>query len=616
LRCPWLWPVWKWCGLLEIPSTSLASSNIILMNDTHTKEEMHEMLESVLAERGISQRRTKIGRNIICRVGSPTDVNDLLRVGAHRAAAIMVMMSKEDQVEEDESEGTIHNGATLRATLALRHVIFKHPYATDAKGHAQPHPDLRIVLQMSHPSDYVEAACFTHEDGRRVIFPIDLSRFANSLMFNCAAQPGLSAILLDMLDFEGNAIRRRKAKNLRSGPRNKLGDCIGQKFGEMRKQFSAAAMIGIVRPGLPEHEQQPNGFGLCPDMDIVIQPEDLLVFVGPRPSPVCSPQMHACFGEYQAEAARLAGLHPDIEINRAKHGLTNSKRKRTLLVCGWRPVWETYPNRLGARIKEITSQRLPGSMIIFCNQVETDDFGGIMAAIGVVPAPGEPNVYDMQAPFAGIKIKHVKGDAAKPGLLLPVITEHTIDGCIVLGTQANFKLAGHHRDTRVLNVILLLRKLWLEKDELAPMHVVGENTVDITAKLALAPHRFGKGKMIAGELRMEHEPDFVNNMAVEARSLVQTLAYPHIESARAELFDDAETSTGLINVDACEYVPLNVPMKFGVVRTTVLRARGERSMCLGVLWGNGAVDLLPPHDRIVAFTKDDRLVLLRRVIKA
>jgi hypothetical protein len=61
---------------------------------------------------------------------------------------------------------------------------------------------------------------------------------------------------------------------------------------------------------------------------------------------------------------------------------------------------------------------------------------------------------------------------------------------------------------------------------------------------------------------------------------------------------------------------LSVPMKFGVVRTTVLRARGERSMCLGVLWGNGAVDLLPPHDRIVAFTKDDRLVLLRRVIKA
>ena len=116
------------------------------------------------------------------------------------------------------------------------------------------------------------------------------------------------------------------------------------------------------------------------------------------------------------------------------------------------------------------------------------------------------------------------------------------------------------------------------------------------------------------DVRLEHEPDFVNNMAVEARSLVQTLAYPHIDSARSELFDDADTSSGLINVDACEYIPLGVQMKFGVVRATVLRAAGERSMCLGVVWGNGAVDLLPPHDRVVAFTTEDRLVLLRRVI--
>ena len=35
---------------------------------------------------------------------------------------------------------------------------------------------------------------------------MDLTKFANALMFNCAAQPGLSAILLDLLDFEGPAI--------------------------------------------------------------------------------------------------------------------------------------------------------------------------------------------------------------------------------------------------------------------------------------------------------------------------------------------------------------------------------------------------------------------------
>jgi hypothetical protein len=104
-------------------------------------------------------------------------------------------------------------------------------------------------------------------------------------------------------------------------------------------------------------------------------------------------------------------------------------------------------------------------------------------------------------------------------------------------------------------------------------------------------------------------------MAVNARALVQTLAYPHIESARSELFDERETSGGLINVDAREYVPLNVSMKFGVVRTIVLRAVGERSMCLGVVWGSGAVELLPKHDSTVRFTDDDRLVLLRKVVK-
>ena len=607
---PRLLPLFRLLMIVDPPSTSVAASNIVIMTDQHDKSEMHEMLENVLAERGINPRRTRIGRDIICRVGSPTDVSDLLRVGAHRAAAILVMMSEKDQVEEDESEGTIQNGATLRTSLALRYVIFTNPYATK-NGRAMPHPDLRIVLQMSHPSDYVDAACFAHADGRQVIFPVDLSKFSNSLMFNCAAQPGLSAILLDMLDFEGVAIRRRKAKNIRSGPFNAMGACVGQTFGEMRKQFSAAAFIGIVRPGMEEEEALERGFGLCPDMNIKIQREDLLIFVGPRPTPRCSMRMAHAFAGYVEKAAKLMKAHPDIEANRAKHGLTNSKRKRTLLVCGWRPVWQQYPARLGSRIKEITSQRLPGSAIIFVNKVPDEAFAKLMAAIGA--SKKGAGSYDVAG---GVSVKHVVGDAAQMAVLKPVIDENQIDGCIVLGTQANFRLAGKYRDTRVLNVILLLRKLCHDKKDAPPMHVVGENTEDLTAKLALAPHRSGeRAKLVSGERRLQFEPDFVNNMAVNARALVQTLAYPHIEQARSELFDERETSSGLINVDAREYVPLNVSMTFGVVRAIVLRAVGERSMCLGVVWGSGAVELLPNHDSTVRFTDDDRLVLLRKVVK-
>lgn len=38
-------------------------------------------------------------------------------------------------------------------------------------------------------------------------------------------------------------------------------------------------------------------------------------------------------------------------------------------------------------------------------------------------------------------------------------------------------------------------------------------------------------------------------------------------------------------------------------------------MCLDVVWGSGAVELLPNHDTVMQFTDDDRLVLLRKVVK-
>jgi hypothetical protein len=44
---------------------------------------MHELLERALAERGIDSNRTRIGQNVICRVGDPTNTNDLIRVGGN-----------------------------------------------------------------------------------------------------------------------------------------------------------------------------------------------------------------------------------------------------------------------------------------------------------------------------------------------------------------------------------------------------------------------------------------------------------------------------------------------------------------------------------------------------
>ena len=602
--------------LLETPSTSLAVSNVVLMTNQLSKAEMQGQLEQILAERGIDPRRSKLGRDIICRVGDPTNVNDLIRVGAHKASAILLMMSKIDQVEEEESDGTIQNGATTRVLLALRHVLFTNSYTSATS--TGLNPDLRIVVQMSNPSEYVDAACFAHDNGSPVVIPVDLTKFSNALMFNCAAQPGLSAILLDLLDFEGPAIRRRIAKNLRSGPHNSKGDCIGKTYGEMLRQFTTAIFIGIIRPGMSEKDMRSQGFGLCPRMDIIIEPDDLLIFIGPRVNPVHSYETIGLFEEYAGEAMEIHNMHPQIEAHRIENGPVNSKKKRNLLVCGWRSVWEQYPQRLRSRLNEIIRQRLPGSIVIFVNAVTCEDFKKLMEKIELKPIGDDQYCVDRVSSstealwWKGIIVKHVQGDAAEVETLRPVIMDHTIDAAIVLGTQANHNLAGRHRDTRVMNIILMLRKLWNEKGEGKPMHIVGENTEDMTARLALAPPRRGQNRIHNGERFIEYEPDFVNQMAVVARALVQTLAYPLIDSARSELFDDDPDSAQLATVHASEYVPLNTKLSYGVVRAAVLRARGEHSICLGVLWADGTVDMLKKQDEPVNFVEDDRLIVLRR----
>lgn len=265
---------------------------------------------------------------------------------------------------------------------------------------------------------------------------------------------------------------------------------------------------------------------------------------------------------------------------------------------------------------EIVSQRLPGSTISFLNSVDPDDFTVLMLSNGLkrVADNGPNRVYEMHAPHKGIYIRHIKGDAASAAILSPVIMESTIHTIIVLGTQANVRLGGRFRDTRVLNIMLLIRKLWGVKNEGVPMHIVGENSEDMTARLALAPKRTGDLGNGGKTKAVEHEPDFVNSQAVYARALVQTLAYPLIQPAIQDLFEEADGSADIVIVNAGEYLPLNVKLTYGVVRSTLLLAKGERSICIGIVWKSGVPELLPSHDKKVKFTMDDRLVILRRML--
>ena len=55
-------------------------------------------------------------------------------------------------------------------------------------------------------------------------------------MFTCAAQPGLSRVVMNVIDFDGISIRTRNAKQVSAGPNNEAGWMIGKQV--MKKPFS------------------------------------------------------------------------------------------------------------------------------------------------------------------------------------------------------------------------------------------------------------------------------------------------------------------------------------------------------------------------------------------
>ena len=149
------------------------------------------------------------------------------------------------------------------------------------------------------------------------------------------------------------------------------------------------------------------------------------------------------------------------------------------------------------------------------------------------------------------------------------------------------------------------------------MHIVGENNEDMTAKLALAPQRFKQKALSHNKMArhiLEHDPDFINSQAVYARALVQTLAYPGIRPAIADLFEESKGSADIVILNAGDYIPLDHKMPYGVVRTLVLAAQGERSICIGIMHSNGHCEILPPHDHEMTLGMDDRLIILRRML--
>eukprot|EP00927_Polykrikos_kofoidii_P047696 TRINITY_DN4197_c0_g1_i4.p1 TRINITY_DN4197_c0_g1~~TRINITY_DN4197_c0_g1_i4.p1 ORF type:complete len:829 (-),score=89.97 TRINITY_DN4197_c0_g1_i4:231-2717(-) len=569
---------------LRVPaSTPVAKGSIIVLCDNKTKEDMQQLLSDYFEERGVSKKRTRVGVDVLCRVGDPTNIQDLERVGVHRATAIVFQMGESDREEEEASDGYVKNGATFRSLLAVRHLLLL----------ATPEPnwdDLRVVIQLSSPSQAIEAALFTTPHGRPCVSVQDLSMFLNSLMFNCLSSRGMADVLNDLLGFEGAAFRVRKVKDFVNGGK----DLVGKKFSELKFMFDNAYVVGVSGPKMMDKEEIVSTEGFVPSGSRVITIEDRLMFVSHVSNPT-----------------RATRHPPDSFAKGPVPAERVSSTPLNVLICGWRPEWNGV-ERFAWRLRQ-THRNLPiGSHIMFVCTLDEPAFENLMKGAmnidrGIREADvGDENGWTRWSIDGELSIAFLSGDAAVIETLRAVVDERIYDSAILLTSMANGAVtAAKSRDTRMLTIMLFLRYLQSSLQQ-PPMHVIGENALDITSALALGPKFTGVSNKVS-------QPDFVNVHAICARALCQATAYPFMAPSLSQLFSNTPGMPRTILLPVGSFVPLGKAIPFAMIVRAVSDYFPE-DVCVGVRNEGGRLLLAPDLWQEEAYEQEDWVIIITRRI--
>eukprot|EP00933_Yihiella_yeosuensis_P024340 TRINITY_DN18868_c1_g1_i1.p1 TRINITY_DN18868_c1_g1~~TRINITY_DN18868_c1_g1_i1.p1 ORF type:complete len:621 (+),score=96.90 TRINITY_DN18868_c1_g1_i1:44-1864(+) len=547
------------------------------MTDRLTKPEMVNAIAAAFAEAGISSKRTRIGRDVICRVGNPTDVHALRRVGAHRASAILIQMTAADKEEEEASED-VKNGATLRSILALRVVLH---CSTDYERSQSSWDDLRIVAQLASPSKAIQVAHMGEAtDGRPFLSPQVLSIFMNSLLFTCAVQPGIGFTLLSMLSFEGKALRTRRVKDFP----DRGAHLIGLTMKEAAIVWEDGILIGVVRD---DCHIQPGTFlkgeGFAPDASRVITADDRVMFLCGTSRP------------------RLATKTLPKIVEQATQNWCSSQSPICLLVCGWKKEWEDAEG-FAFQICSTASEMPPGSHLIFLCKKEgwTEFMEQVTAEDPLIAASTEPNSKAYY--YNNVKITHYYGDGAVYSNLAEVLQKHPVDKVVIMSTTVTSlsqEASEVSKDTRVLTVMLFLRHLQVELMNDRPVQVIGENSMDSTSLIAVAP-----------TARQGEPPDFVNVHAIYACALAQGLAYPRLQPSIMQLFDTTAGSPSLMMKDSMEYIPQG-SWRFGSI-VQMFKEKVPNDILVGIREVSGNILLVPDLHETCRVEPGMLLILISR----
>jgi ion channel POLLUX/CASTOR len=231
--------------------------------------------DKVEMEDEIRARVPNLGRTrVVCRRGSPMDLNQLDIVSPQTSRSIIVLSPEHADPDAE----------VLKTLLAITNSPNRRP---------EPY---HVVAQIHDPRN-VDVARLASRGEARVVLVGDL---IGRIAAQTCRQPGLSSVYMELLDFGGDEIYFASDLGL-----------AGSSFGEAMHAFGESCLIGIVPSEGPPL--------LNPPMERLIEPGERLIFVAPDEDSI----------------RRTAPPAGGVREERIRRAASPEARQERTLVLGW-----------------------------------------------------------------------------------------------------------------------------------------------------------------------------------------------------------------------------------------------------------------------------------------
>lgn len=224
----WSLQIFTLLSELVLANANVADSCIVILSDMDKVE-----MDDTLKERLGKTKQTRI----VCRTGNTSDIDDLAMVGVQTARSIIVL-------NPETASSDIQLIKTLLAIVNL------------PREASQPY---HIVAQVHSPKT-LEVVSLIGGNQVETLLTGDL---ISRIMVQTCRQSGLSAVYMELLDFEGNEIYFQKEPKLQ-----------GKTYGEILLTYGNAAVMGIKESdGAVYLNPEPTRI-LSPGAEIILIAED------------------------------------------------------------------------------------------------------------------------------------------------------------------------------------------------------------------------------------------------------------------------------------------------------------------------------------------------------